>query len=486
MTDQICRTLSVETLQALIDAILELVPEEATPRVIVVKSEVAVPTPIRPNGTKSSGSAAVYDPAFVCLAELSTLLAIRDADTVRTLGKQVAEVLQSAVRDSNRLHPIAVSRLSYYLLNLLKASNDHDFLRAPVVLHHIASLKPDVLKQSAQHVLKGVFECINGPRGLRNEMTASPDFWTLLHSLREFPDGAPLAFRTIEDIISGPSPAITADNFEPAVALLNAFANAGAEMVMKEQKQGQQPNRRGRQQPMPPPSPALEKPARSDVVVRGMQSMNLIQPLINKVPVLVEQSHLEKSQAWQTYWQPILRVVSTQCSNPCRDIRQAAFSSLHRCLFAPGLASEKHMEWTAIFNGVLFPLVQELLKTDPANPEPVLSSTVEMRIQTAQLVCKTFLHYLNLLYSNWDGIVPLWRDILAAMDRLMKSAGRGSGASELVCLSHSPLPPFPADIEAFANYRTARSHSRVSEERPSRHGQRRHPPAPTTCVVGCA
>ncbi|KAF2148914.1 Sec7-domain-containing protein [Myriangium duriaei CBS 260.36] len=461
-------TLSVETLQALMEAIIELVPEDATPRVITVKPEVPAPTPIRPNGTKPPGSASVYDPLFVCLAELSTLLAIRDADTVRTLGKQVADLLQSAVRDSDRLHPLAVSRLSYYLLSLLRASNDHDFLRAPVVLHHISSLKQDVLKQSAQHVLKGIFECINGPRGLRNEVTASPDFWTLLHNLRAFPDGAPLAFRTIDDIIGGSSPAITADNFEPAVALLNAFANAGAEMVMKEQKQGQQqPSRRGRQQQIPPPSPLLEKPARSDVVVRGVRSMTLIQPLINKVPVLVEQSHLETSQAWQAYWQPILRVVSMQCLNPCRDIRQAAFSSLQRCLFAPGLASEKHMEWTAIFRNVLFPLVKELLNTETLTIDP--TAAVEMRIQTAQLVCKTFLHYLTLLYSNWDGIVPLWRDILAAVERLMKSA-RGPGAAELVPTRESlknvllvmassdillaPPPQLAADAPAVVDDRT--------------------------------
>lgn len=171
--------------------------------------------------------------------------------------------------------------------------------------------------------------------------------------------------------------------------------------------------------------------------------MHLIQSLISKVPVLVEQSHLEKSQAWHTYWQPILQMVGMQCVNPCRDIRQAALTSLQRCLFAPGLASEKHMEWTNIFNGNLFPLVQELLKAESATIDP--SNVVEMRIQVSQLVCKTFLHYLTLLYNNWDGIVPLWKDILAAMERLIKSgAQKGPGVSELV--SHrlvSTLSNFP-------------------------------------------
>ncbi|KAF4555474.1 Sec7 domain-containing protein 2 [Elsinoe fawcettii] len=424
-------TLPVNSLRALVDAMLALVPEDASPRVISVKPEVPAPTPVRPNGTKVTGATPAYDPAFVFIAELATLLAIRDNETMSTFGKEVSDILSSAIRDAERLHPVAVSRISYHLLSLLRFSNDYSFLRAPVVLHQISSLKQDTLKQSAQHVLKGIFECISTPSPLRNEITSSPDFWSLLHNLREFPDGAPLAFRMIDDIIlSSSSQTITSDNFEPAVSLLNAFANAGAEITLKEIKASQQPPRRGRQQPAQPILPTSEKPARSDVVVRGTRSMTLIQSLITKVPQLVEHSHLEKHDAWQTYWAPIFRVVSNQSLNPCRDIRLAAFSSLQRCLLAPGLASDKHMEWTAIFPSVLFPLVQELLKPDLASLDD--AGKREMRVQTAQLVCKTFLAYLALLFEAWDGVVPLWRDILTAEERLMKSAGRGAGAGEVM------------------------------------------------------
>ncbi|KAF2226745.1 hypothetical protein BDZ85DRAFT_293638 [Elsinoe ampelina] len=440
--------LPLSTLRALVDAMLALVPEDASPRVISVKPEVPAPTPIRPNGTKATGIPS-YDPAFVFIAELATLLTIRDNETMSTFGKEVSDILSSAIRDAERLHPVAVSRISYHLLSLLRFSNDYSFLRAPVVLHQIASLKQDTLKQSAQHVLKGLFECISTPSPLRNEITSSPDFWSLLHNLREFPDGAPLAFRMIDDIISSSSQAVTSDNFEPAVSVLNAFANAGAEITLKEAKAAQPPpSRRGRQppsQPIPSPATTAEKPARSDVVVRGTRSMTLIQSLITKVPLLVSASHLEKAEAWQTYWAPIFQVLSMQSLNPCRDIRLAAFSSLQRCLLAPGLASDTHMEWTAIFPSVLFPLVQELLNPELASLDE--AGKREMRVQTAQLVCKTFLAYLSLLFGTgteqgggqgqgqakvWGGVVPLWRDILAAEEGLMKSAGRGVGAGEVM------------------------------------------------------
>lgn len=100
-----------------------MLPEDASPRVIVVKPELPAPTPVRPNGTKATNVQPLYDPAIVCLMELATVVATRNDETVKILGAEVANALQSAVRDAERLHPVAVSRLSYYLLHLLKASN---------------------------------------------------------------------------------------------------------------------------------------------------------------------------------------------------------------------------------------------------------------------------------------------------------------------------------------------------------------------------
>jgi len=422
---------------------MSMLPEDASPRVITVKPEVPAPTPVRPNGLKATSALPAYDAGFVCLIELATVLAIRDQESIEVIGGSVANVLQAAIRDADRLHPFAVSRLCYYLLCLLRASNvsnqftrtgdpqsdeqqDHDFLRAPVILHHLSAFNHDLLKQSAQNILKGLFECIRGPTGLRNEIATSPDFWSLLHTLRALPDGAPLAFRIADEITNGSPPAITADNYEAAVSLLNAFATAGGEMPLIDQRRGQAPRRGRPQQPQPPPSDS--KPARSDTVLRGVQAMTLVQQLTSRVPVLIEQSHLEAPQAWQAYWHPIFRVLTSQCVNPCRDIRQASFTSLNRCLLSSNLASDKHSEWTNIFSGVLFPLTHQLLKPQVDGLDP--AGVAEMRVQIAQLLCRIFLHYLALL-AEWDGVVKLWSDILGTMEGLMRT-GRGG---ELVSLS---------------------------------------------------
>lgn len=119
-----CSGMPVQSLQSFVKALLSYIPDdEASPRVIVVKPQIAAPTPLRPNGQKPQVAQPVYDPAYVCLLELAVVLATRDEETIATFGKDVAEFLQAAVRDYERLHPVAVSRATYYLLSLLKASD---------------------------------------------------------------------------------------------------------------------------------------------------------------------------------------------------------------------------------------------------------------------------------------------------------------------------------------------------------------------------
>ena len=310
---------------------------------------------------------------------------------------------------------------------------DHDFLRTPVVLHHISSFGQDFLKQSAQNILKGLLECMKGPSGLRNEIATSPDFWSLLQNLRALPDGAPLAFRIIEDITAGSPPAITADNYEAAVDLLNGFGITGGEMSAQEQRSFQQPpTRRGRQQLPPQPQPAdNKKPARSDTVLRGVRAMTILQHLTSRIPPLIAASHLPGTEAWHAYFDPVFRVLCTQCTNPCREIRQSAFTTLQRTLLSPDLiapSTSDHKEWTSIFPNVLNMIIYEVSRPDIYNSDRV--GMEEMRAQTAGLICRIWLQYLSQL-ADWEGYVALWKDILETMEGLLSNEQRGEMAESL-------------------------------------------------------
>lgn len=115
--------LPVESLRSLLMSLLAQIPEDGSPRVIVVKPELPNTTAPRANGAKSKLNRPTYDPSLVFVLELATVLALRDEETVRELAKDVIDSLTSVIRDASKLHPVVIARSVYYLLSLLNASN---------------------------------------------------------------------------------------------------------------------------------------------------------------------------------------------------------------------------------------------------------------------------------------------------------------------------------------------------------------------------
>jgi len=87
-----------------------------------VKPELP-PTSPRVSGTRRKANTPVYDPTLVFVLELATILALKDEESVRELGKDVAGALQSVIRNASNVHFVAISRVVYYLLTLLRESD---------------------------------------------------------------------------------------------------------------------------------------------------------------------------------------------------------------------------------------------------------------------------------------------------------------------------------------------------------------------------
>lgn len=104
------------------EALLSLLPEENTPAVIVVKHERPTPTS-RAANSRADPNQPKYDPSVVFVLELATVLTLRDEKTLEVLGENLATTLQTLVRDAKNLHPLTVSRVVSYLLNLLRLSH---------------------------------------------------------------------------------------------------------------------------------------------------------------------------------------------------------------------------------------------------------------------------------------------------------------------------------------------------------------------------
>lgn len=380
------------------------------PNIVVVKPDYYPPADIDTATPKEP----IYDAAVVYILEFATCLVLKDTRATEAHGKALADMIMSIIRNSFRVHHIVVSRSIYYMFSLLESSYELSLLNVPVVLHSITGLDKGILNVSAQPVIKGLSRCVKGSSSLRTEIINSPDFWLLLRALLQSKEAVADVFSILEYISSDLVNNITSDNYVAVIGLLNSFAaeaNIGAIYEQKQDKTGKRSK---------PPKRFSERPD-ADVVSRGTEAVAIIYRLTQRVPDLISHSHLEKNEAWTTYWSPILQSLSAQATNPCREVRNQALTYLRQSLLSPELTSDDHHEWTAIFGDVLFPLIGRLLKPETFQSDQKGMS--DTRVVVATLLCKIFLHYLVML-SEWEGMLDLWVKILDIMDRLMNS-GQG-------------------------------------------------------------
>lgn len=266
------RNLPDDSIEALVDALLDQIPEDSGSGVVITVKADNVP-PHSPALAQKPRNTVLYDPSLVYILELSTILALRDDHTVQLLGKRVVDALQAILRDISSYHPITVSRTTFYSFRLLQASyvssskydrsgeeeaqpdvQEYDFIRAPVLLHTVSSFSPDNLKKTSKLVLQGLKLCVDEQGPLRNETMTSPDFWAILRNLASEKTSAPTVFEILETGVSPSSTAIMADNYEAAIGLLNDFASAASVTVAKEPKVDP------RRQPRKPARPTSAKP----------------------------------------------------------------------------------------------------------------------------------------------------------------------------------------------------------------------------------
>ncbi|KAI9725231.1 MAG: GDP/GTP exchange factor for ARF [Chrysothrix sp. TS-e1954] len=429
--------LPFESLQAFVRTLLEHFPDDSSPKIMIVKPDIPAPTPIRPNGQKSNPVGVAYDASLVFVLEFATILVAREERSITELGREVANALQSVVRDGNQIHPVNLCRAVYYLLSFLRASFDHDFVRAPVVLHTISKFDPEVFRQANSYIVKGLVLCLDGPVGLRNEMVNSPDFWSVLRSLQAHQEAAQPVFDILNTVVA--SSGLTSDNYEPVMSLLSDVASAGTASFRAERARHEAAAKSRSQQP-PTKQP-------NEAISRGTKAMSIVLQVATRVPSFIQQSQLDPHDAWKTYWVPLFKTLRSHSFNPCRPIRSQALSSLSRILVSPALVPDtphQNSEVTSLFTNVLFPLITQLLKPEVWHSDP--AGMGETRLQAAILCTKVYLRFLDALLApcaeeseqqeseeenKVDG-VTLWSRILEMMERLVKSGGAGNELQEAV------------------------------------------------------
>lgn len=283
--------------QSLIHALVSFLPEQSSPVVMSVKPDQPRPAPIRTNVQRKQKTELSYDPSLVFVLELATIVATRDAESVALMGQSVADMLQNVVRDTSNNHSLVLSRAVYYLLHLLEASQDHSFVRAPVILHTISGYEQSTLETAELEVTQGLALCLRQPSPLRSEMTNTPDFWLILRSLHARPNVAGRIFDIVRNVVEGRPTAVTADNYEAVISLLTGFASAGSVgAAVEQQRDKRSPEQREKRQQKRDTSPRKPTVEEKEAVERGHGAVVMIYQLTGRIPGLIEQSHLERKE----------------------------------------------------------------------------------------------------------------------------------------------------------------------------------------------
>lgn len=140
----------------------------------------------------------------------------------------------------------------FFCPGFLTTKKNQHFLRVPVVLHAISGYEQDILETVAVPTVQGLSRCLAHPGRLRNEITISPDFWSILQRLHQHAEAAPMVFEILRSIVETMSDIVTGDNYKSAISLANDFITAGHVGSIDERQRDVQARRtKGVKQPKP-------------------------------------------------------------------------------------------------------------------------------------------------------------------------------------------------------------------------------------------
>lgn len=116
----------------------------------------------------------------------------------------------------------------------------------------ISSFSQPRLERAATLVLKGLGICIKESGSLRNEILNTPDFWSTIERIHAMPAVSANVFNLLKAVVEDRALAVTADNYEFVIGLLNSFANAGGAAAASQQQRESNGRRQQSQEHNPP------------------------------------------------------------------------------------------------------------------------------------------------------------------------------------------------------------------------------------------
>ncbi|CAK5279479.1 unnamed protein product [Mycena citricolor] len=349
-----------------------------------------------------------YDPASVFLLEMMVSITCQTVEHIDELWPIVFEHLSALLANTLQYSVLLVERAVVALLRLCLLLATKPALRDQIYVSFdlLSCLPPSVASSVSEQVVAGVLLIVQNHKAIISSQTEWHLVFALLRTTISHPEAARTSFELVTALVSdGPDQTVTIDNFSGHLNLLDEFASY-AGMVVENRHQGGR-----RQEPL--------SSANSPSIERGKAAIDLIVNLKKFLVPLCESAHLPREQAWRQLCLPFLGVLGRQSINAAREVRHSAIGQLQRILLGPHLffddANAEQIE--EIFNRVIFPLLDDLLKPQVYLRDP--RGIPETRLRASALLCKVFMHFeVRETQTNAD-IRLLWIQILDLLDRLM-------------------------------------------------------------------
>jgi brefeldin A-resistance guanine nucleotide exchange factor 1 len=329
-----------------------------------------------------------YDPACVFHLEMMVSLAAHGTEHIAETWPIIFEYIATLLSSAQSYSVLLIERAVVGLLRLCLIVSDHPALRDQlyIALDVLRSLPSSVLNAVSEQLMAGVAKILDKDAGVVKSQTEWGLIIALFRATVAHPEASKVTLAIVQKMATGGEPGLSADNFGGVVALLDEFATAaGAAAAGRHQM-----HRRRSDSVAATLGPTVE---------RGLTALDSLYELRNAIPSLIERSGKNTHDAFNAFWLPPLLVIGKQCVNGYREIRQRAISYLQRLLLSPQLMSTDGSTLPIIFDRVLFPVLDELLK--PAVYERDHAGAAEMRLRAATLLCKVFLqHVVNLTEAS--------------------------------------------------------------------------------------
>ncbi|KAK7023901.1 SEC7 domain-containing protein [Favolaschia claudopus] len=349
-----------------------------------------------------------YDPASVFLLETMVSIACQTSQHIEDLWPIVFEHLSALLSASTQYSFLLIERAVVALLRLCLIIAKKPALRDQIYVSFdlLSCLPPSVANSVAEQIVAGVLLLVQTHQEIIRSQTEWNLVFALLRSTILHPEAARPSFDLITSLVSdSPEETVTIDNFSGLLNILDDFATAAGAVAEGQHRQGR------RQEPL--------TSANSPPIERGKKAIDLIVHLKKFMSPLMESAGLLSAQAWRQLCLPLISSLSRQSTNAAREVRHAAIGQLQRMLLGPHvLFDEANAEQVEeIFNRVIFPLLDDLLKPQVFHRDP--RGMPETRLRASALLCKAFMHFEVRESQAQVDIRILWIQILDLLDRLM-------------------------------------------------------------------